>query len=86
MKEDIYLIRTESNTCRSQINELNVQINKIFLKYTDNEIGYKEMKKQISKMCKLKEEIVSKILQNIKSLEQIESKAIEDSKKDSSKK
>lgn len=86
MKSDIASIRTESSTHRSQLNELNNELDKIFIKYTKNNLGYKEMKKQISKILKLKEEIFVNISNNIRLLEEIENNAKDDNIKKSSSK
>lgn len=85
MKSEIASIRTESNSYRSQINALNIEIDRVFLKYAKDNLGYKEMRKQILKILKSKEDIYNKMLENIKKLEQIEGRVtINDAKKASS--
>lgn len=86
MKSDISSIRAESNTYRSQLNELNDKIDEILVKYTQNKLGLNEMKKQIFKIQKLKDEILDKVLESIKSLEEIENKIKDNDSKNSSSK
>lgn len=86
MKSDISSIRAESNMHRSQLNELNDKIDEILMKYTQNKLGFNEMKKQVFKIQKLKDEIFDKVLENIRLLEEIENKIKDNDSKNSSSK
>lgn len=79
MREKLSNVRTEINSIKSKLSDLNIAIDSVILKYTSGKLGIKEFNRQTSKLLKDKNELLNEIKLKTEYVEELE-KSLEDSK------